>query len=473
MPFQMTMLWSDLLVYIMVLCLIIFIVWVIKHRDVALLWRKVLCSRAGMVATVILSVYALVAVLDSIHYHPKLPNLYQGEAFYSSEVKSVLDLIFSPLDEAIEQSYSAPLARYGFTKTSNAEQISGPRYYPRLVYGGRDIQSQRNYVQDITLRILLATGIAIIFFVIMVSCISFFMAKHQKLRWSIVLKNLIKGQSEIAWREAFITLGLIIWFICISVVISQQYHFFGTDKVGTDVFYLAIKSIRTGLIIGTLTSLFMLPFAIIFGTMAGYYGGRTDDIIQFVYTTISSIPGVLLVSAAILSLQVFISNHREYFANLALWADARLIILCAILGLTSWTNLCRLLRGESLKLRETDYVQAAVAMGAKSYKIISRHILPNVFHVILITLVLDFSGLVLAEAVLSYVGVGVDPSTISWGNMINSARLELAREPMVWWPLLAAFVFMFVLVLSANLFADAVRDAFDPRLKHANTLATN
>jgi peptide/nickel transport system permease protein len=95
----------------------------------------------------------------------------------------------------------------------------------------------------------------------------------------------------------------------------------------------------------------------------------------------------------------------------------------------------------------------------------ARHILPNVMHIILITVVLDFSGLVLAEAVLSYVGVGVDPTMDSWGNMINSARLEMAREPIVWWSLASAFVFMFGLVLSANLFADAVRDAFDPRLR--------
>ena len=92
-----------------------------------------------------------------------------------------------------------------------------------------------------------------------------------------------------------------------------------------------------------------------------------------------------------------------------------------------------------------------------------RHILPNLMHIVLIALVMDFSGLVLAEAVLSYVGVGVDPSTISFGTMINTARMELAREPMVWWSLAAAFVFMFVLVLAANLFADQVRDALDPK----------
>jgi peptide/nickel transport system permease protein len=98
-------------------------------------------------------------------------------------------------------------------------------------------------------------------------------------------------------------------------------------------------------------------------------------------------------------------------------------------------------------------------------QIMARHIVPNVMHIVLITVVLDFSGLVLAEAVLSYVGVGVDPSMNSWGNMINGARLEMAREPPVWWSLAAAFTFMFGLVLPANLFSDAVRDAFDPRLR--------
>ncbi len=110
-------------------------------------------------------------------------------------------------------------------------------------------------------------------------------------------------------------------------------------------------------------------------------------------------------------------------------------------------------------------MQAARAFGVGHFAIIARHILPNVLHIVMITLVLDFSGLVLAEAVLSYVSIGVDPTMNSWGNMINSSRLEMAREPMVWWSLAAAFLFMFALVLTANLFADVVRDAFDPRLR--------
>jgi len=174
----------------------------------------------------------------------------------------------------------------------------------------------------------------------------------------------------------------------------------------------------------------------------------------------------LLISASVLSLQIFINSHPDLFPTMAKRADARLLSLCLILGVTSWTNLCRLLRAEALKIREIDYIRAAKALGVSSRAIIVRHILPNVMHIILITIVLNFSGLVMAEAVLAYVGVGVDPSMISWGMMINDSRLQLAREPIVWWPLFAAFIAMFTLVLSANIFADAVRDSFDPRLRH-------
>lgn len=244
---------------------------------------------------------------------------------------------------------------------------------------------------------------------------------------------------------------------------AKPYHIFGTNKIGDDMLYETLKSVRTGLLIGTLTTVFMLPFALFFGLVAGYFGGLIDDLIQYVYTTLSSIPGVLLITATVLVMQVVISEHPTLFPTIADRADARLLLLCFILGITSWASLCRLLRAETLKLREQDFVTASIAMGARKFWIIFRHILPNVIHIVLITIVLDFSGLVLAEAILSYVGVGVDPTTPSWGNMINTSRLELARDPVVWWPLTAALLAMFFLVLSANLFADCVRDAFDPR----------
>lgn len=233
----------------------------------------------------------------------------------------------------------------------------------------------------------------------------------------------------------------------------QYFHLLGTDKIGRDVFYLSIKSIRTGLVIGTVTTLVMLPFALLFGMWAGYFRGWLDDVIQYIYTTLSSVPGVLLIAGAMLSLQSKIEADPEL----------RLLILCVILGVTSWTTLCRLLRGETLKLRGADFVQSAIALGVTPIKIIRRHIMPNLMHIVIITVALDFSALVLAEAVLSYVGVGVDPTAFSWGNMINAARLDMAREPIVWWSLSGALFFMFVLVFSANIFSDVLQAAFNPK----------
>ena len=224
-------------------------------------------------------------------------------------------------------------------------------------------------------------------------------------------------------------------------------HLLGTDKVGSDVFYRALKGIRTGLIIGGLTTLIAVPFAIFFGVVAGYFGGWIDDIIQYTYATLESIPAILLIIAFMLLFGQGLFN------------------LCLIMGISSWVGLCRILRGETLRLRELEYVQAAEAFGVRRGFIILKHLVPNLIHIVLISSILGFSNFVLAEAVLSYLQIGVEPTMGSWGNMINTARLELARDPIVWWNLSAAFAFMFGLVLPANLFGDAVRDALDPRLR--------
>ena len=246
-------------------------------------------------------------------------------------------------------------------------------------------------------------------------------------------------------------------------------HLLGTDRVGNDVLFAALKGVRTAVVIGAGATAVIIPFAIFFGVIAGYYGGFIDDVIQYLYTTLASIPGVLLIVAFMLLFGTsgfqggLISDRLLYLRVLV--PNDRLFWLCLILGITSWTDLCRLIRGETLKLREMEYVLSAKAFGAPGMKIIYRHIVPNVMHLVLITFVLQFSGLVLAEAILSYIGIGVGPEMGSWGNMVNTARLELSREPVVWWNLFAAFLFMFGLVLPANIFGDAVRDALDPRLR--------
>jgi peptide/nickel transport system permease protein len=242
-----------------------------------------------------------------------------------------------------------------------------------------------------------------------------------------------------------------------------HYHVLGTDRTGNDVLYQALKSVRTAFVIGTLSTIATLPFAITLGILAGYFKGWVDEVIQYVYTVLTSVPSVLLIAACVLMMQVFIDKHPELFETGLERADLKIFLLCAILGLTGWATLCRLVRGETLKLRELDYVQAATAFGVSHRRIMSRHILPNVMHLVLITTVLSFSDLILFEAVLTYVGVGVDPSMNSFGGMINLARSEMSRDPVVWWPFTAAFGFMVTLVLAANLFSDGVRDAFDPR----------
>jgi peptide/nickel transport system permease protein len=134
--------------------------------------------------------------------------------------------------------------------------------------------------------------------------------------------------------------------------------------------------------------------------------------------------------------------------------------VCLALAVTGWVGFCRLTRGETFKLRELDYVQAARARGVSDARIILRHILPNLSHLIVITFVLTFSGLVLSEAVLSWLGIGVDGS---WGQMIDQARDELSRDPAIWWNLTAAGTALFVLILAVNFVGDAIRDILDPR----------
>ncbi len=158
-----------------------------------------------------------------------------------------------------------------------------------------------------------------------------------------------------------------------------------------------------------------------------------DDVIQYVYTTLNSIPGVLLIAAAVLMMQVYIETQPRAVRHRRRARRCAPAVPVPDPRGDQLDRAGRLLRGETLKLRELDYVQAARAFGVSHTRIITRHILPNVMHIVLIAVVMDFSGLVLAEAVLSYVGVGVDPSMHSFGNMINGARLEMAREPMVWW----------------------------------------
>ena len=446
MPFLPFPLFTDVLLWLLIAA-ITFYGWYCGRRPhLALPWKRVFQSPTAVVCSVVLACFVLIGFADSLHYRPRL----SGEgAVYSPEALSVLDLALTHLRERRERTYSAPLATRLYAKEQMQVDGKTVRDFPRLAHGGSHLQDEADLPRDIAARIglgLLAAAFAAVLI-------------------GLAVKRLRRRRPDVPWRAAGGALLVILAVALPVAFLAQHYHVLGTDKVGQDVLYQALKSIRISLVIGTLTTLVLLPLGIALGIMAGYFKGWVDDVIQYVYTTLNSIPSVLLIAAAVLMMQVVIDRNADWFPTAAQRADFRLLILCAILGLTSWTGLARLLRGESLKLSQLEYIQAAHAFGVPDTRILSRHILPNVAHIVIIAMVMDFSGLVLAEAVLSYVGVGVDPATTSFGTMINSARLEMGRDPIVWWSLAAAFVFMFTLVLAANLFADAVRDGFDPRVR--------
>jgi peptide/nickel transport system permease protein len=425
---MMVILWTDALIF----SLLIFVAGIAffmrgkEHLKRPLTTIKQ--SSVGMSSLVILLFFMTLGVLDSIHFKPQSKD---------NEIISVLDYFAAPLREHGEKTYSEPFATTLYNKEMIAQANGEMRWdYPRLTFGGKNLENEAQKTADIFQK----------------SSIGFFIGVG--IFTFLILALKIKSKA---------TFFVLITLSSTLIYLSNFYHVFGTDKVGEDVFYQTIKSIRTGLVLGTLTTLILLPLSLVLGILAGFFRGWLDDVIQFLYTTLNSIPSVLLIGASVLMVQVYMANHESDFTSLIVRSDMRLLFLCLILGMTSWTGLCRLLRAETLKLREMEYVQAATSLGVKQHTILIRHILPNVMHIVLISIVLDFSSLVLAEAALSYINIGVDPSTYSWGNMINGARLEMAREPIVWWSLTAAFLFMFALVLAANLFAETVQTAFDPR----------
>jgi peptide/nickel transport system permease protein len=221
-------------------------------------------------------------------------------------------------------------------------------------------------------------------------------------------------------------------------------HLLGTDLLGRDVVYRTLKGACVALLIGGLTSLVVIPIALLFGVSAGYWGRRIDDAVFFAMTVLASVPSLLLLIALIMVL------------------GKGTVQVCVALGVTGWVHFCRIARGETLKLRESDFVAAARALGVSDVGIIRRHILPNIAHLIIITFALSFTALVLSETILSYLGIGLEGS---WGQMIDQARNELSRTPVIWWNLAGASIALFTLVLAVNVIADAMRDIIDPRTR--------
>lgn len=221
---------------------------------------------------------------------------------------------------------------------------------------------------------------------------------------------------------------------------------FGGDKWGRDVLKKTIKGSQTSIFVGLAAAAVAVLLGTVFGALAGYYGKWVDDLFNWFYAVFSSIPYLLLILAVAAVLQ-----------------QKGILTIVLILGLTGWTGTFRLIRGEYLKHKAREYVQAADAIGASNARRMFIHIFPNVSHVVLVQLSIYAVGFIKAEVILSFLGFGVPVDVVSWGSMLNEAQNELILGK--WWQLVAAGTAMALLVTAFSLFTDALRDALDPKLK--------
>ncbi len=300
--------------------------------------------------------------------------------------------------------------------------------------------------------------------------------------WEIVLSQVETGtitvslppQSmwRVAWRRlrrsrlALVCLGIIGLYVAVALAVAAGWlaadwrepvgpryeppsweYPLGTDIFGQSVLRKTLYGAKTSLTVAALASVISIAIGVPLGAIAGYFGRRIDELIVWLYSTLESIPGILLILAFAFVLRDRVSGLSAVYLAI---------------GLTSWVGLCRLIRGEVIKHKERDYVTAAKAFGGTDFYVIFRHILPNVFHLVIIDFSLRFVSFIHVEVILSFLGLGAK-ETPSWGVMIDDARLELAQG--VWWQLAAATAAIFFISLALNILGDDLRDALDPKLR--------
>jgi len=222
-------------------------------------------------------------------------------------------------------------------------------------------------------------------------------------------------------------------------------HPMGTDNLGRDVALRLVQGARIAFHVGVMTSLIAIPIGVFLGLLGGYFGGKTDSLVVWLCATVASMPGLLFILA--ISMVVGQGLAGIYLG----------------IGLTTWVGVCRTIRAEVMKHKAKAYVQAARVLGYSHARIMFRHILPNVAHIILIQFSIRFPGAVSTEVFISFLGIGVQGEP-SWGIMINNARLRLWQG--VWWEMTFVTLAIFTLVLVFNHIADYLRDRLDPALRN-------
>jgi peptide/nickel transport system permease protein len=237
-------------------------------------------------------------------------------------------------------------------------------------------------------------------------------------------------------------------------------HPFGTDALGRSVLHKTFLGAHVSLTVAFFANIIAIPLGMLLGAVAGYFARFVDEIIVWLYTTLASIPGII----RLIAIKFAFDATEPVFQGTPLEIDLTgMPGIIIALGVMSWIGTCRLVRAETMKLKELDYVTAARASGRTNAAILFRHIVPNVTHIGIINFSLGFVGAISAEVILSYLNLGVHELP-SWGKMINEARMDLVVGR--WWEMSAAVGATFVIVLAWNLFGDRLRDALDPRLRN-------
>ncbi len=243
-------------------------------------------------------------------------------------------------------------------------------------------------------------------------------------------------------------------------------HILGTDFMGRDVFLRAVAGTSTAVKVGVVASVISALIGVGLGVAAGYFGGKTDNVVVWIYSTFASMPTLLFILAfALLVSRGFLypplAEVIDSFARTT-GTDPGMIAVYLGIGFTGWVGLCRVVRAEAMLLREAGYVQAARTAGFKAPHIICRHVIPNLFHLVIIYFTMRFAFAIMTEVIVSYLGLGVQMAP-SWGVMIADGQQRLWRG--IWWEVAGATGFMFFLVLALNLLGDALRDVLDPKLR--------
>lgn len=241
----------------------------------------------------------------------------------------------------------------------------------------------------------------------------------------------------------------------------------GTDRQGRSIMLRAVYSVQVAILVGLITGLLSVLIGTAAGLLAGYFGGWVDHVVTWLYSTFASIPNIVLL---ILLAFMFDGGHIDNAVNSLTGGllerliggrlDETLIPVYIAFTMTFWIGPCRVVRGETLKIRELEYIQAATVMGYGRTRILLRHVLPNVSHLMLINFSLLFIGAIKSEVILSFLGLGVKKGP-SWGIMISQSGQEVING--FFWQIGAATVFMFVLVLAFNILSDALQDVLDPK----------